>query len=203
MALVNESRNKDAISVLHYVHKKELSEKYFTHGIRDDDSSKNHQLGDITRTSNLLRTRFKLVTAMGNSGSCKEARSIIDEGLAWTDSIDMAIEKIERNMIENGESDLSVIHGMKNSNMDNKAYLLVAKSRCSADVAGMARAAYEAVLAKPQMEYALKYAESVGGIVEKIQSSGLNPAEVFTDWEMDNNTTRSQTAKMTFKFKQS
>lgn len=196
MALVNESRNKDAVNVLQYVHKNELEGNYFDRGI---DNSSKHQLGDITSTLNLLRTRFKLVTAMGNSGSCSDARPLIEEGLQWINSISKALDEIERNDDGNDRPDSTLIQGMKNSNVENKTYLLVAKSRCAADVAGMASAAYEAAVASPQMDYAMNHAESVGEIVQKIKTSGLNPREVLTDWEFHDDS--SQTAKLTFKFK--
>ena len=178
------------------MHKNEIEGNYFDRGI--DNSSKN-RMGDITSTLNLLRTRFKLVTAMGNSGSCSNARPLIEEGLQWINSISKALDDIERKDDGNDGPDLTLIQGMKNSNVENKAYLLVAKSRCATDVAGMASAAYEAVVASPQMDYAMNHAESVGEIVQKIQTSGVNPREVLTDWEFQDDS--SQTAKLTFKFK--
>ena len=191
MALVNEHRNKDAADVLRKVHQKELSGKYFINTI----SVKDNYLAEITSTSNLLRTRFKLVTALGNVGSCDEALPLILEGLEWIDAISTALDNIETSNSE--EDNTSLVSSMKLTNLDNKSYLLVTKSRCSEDVASMATVAYEAVMVSPHMGFALQHAESVVSIVQNVKSSGLDPEKVKTGWELENDT--SQTAKLTFK----
>jgi hypothetical protein len=156
----------------------------------------------VTSTSNLLRTRFKLVTAMGNSGACDEALPLIVEGLEWIENIDTKLNDLEaKKKVKEFDAniDISTILSMKNTNLDNKAYLLVSKSRCSKNVASMGMAAYEAAMTRPQMAYAMEHAESVGKIVEQIKSSGMDPNNVFTSWEFEDDD--DQTAKLSFKFK--
>jgi hypothetical protein len=193
MALVNSNRNKDAIEVLTHVHNNELTGNYFVKkiGIKQNDN-----LPEVTSTSNLLRTRFKLVTAMGNLGNCKSAMMLIDEGLEWIDQITTILESV---IIENDikNRDLS---SLLNANLDNKAYFLVARSRCSKTVIDMAAAAYQAAVTRPQMEYVIKHAESVSKIVEQIQASSLDPRRVLTFWELESES--SQAAKLTFKIQQ-
>jgi len=220
MSLVNEGRNKDAAVVLREVHKKELSNRYFSHtigSIKKDDALKDndneqkykHQILEISSTSNLLRTRFKLVTAIGNSGACDKALPMILEGLGWIDDMATKLDSIEKEITNDSTDDttenssksiiMSSVLSLKNANLDNKAYLLVAKSRCSGDVQGMASAAYEAVLARPQMDYVLKHAESVGSAVANIQQTGLDLHNIVTHWELENEA--SQTAKLSFVMK--
>ena len=198
MSLVNNNRNKDALCVLEKVHRDELSGNYFTHNINDVDKNNKYKdlIADITRTSNLLRTRFKLVTAMTNSGDCDSALPLIEEGLDWIEGIEAMLNEIESN---NKSSNETNIFSMKNGNLDNKAYFLVSKSRCSENLAALAATAYDAVITRPQMEYVLDHANSVTKIIEQVQSSGLDPQRVVTTWELENES--SQTAKLSFQFR--
>ena len=195
MALINESRNIEAIHVLSKVHDKELSSKYFTSRI---DSKNSDRFAEITSTSSSLRTRFKLVTAMSNAGKCDSARPLIDEGLGWIDSIETSLDEFDRN--DEAYKNFASLSSMKHANLDNKAYFLIAKSRCSKDVASMASTAYEAAVTRPQMEYALNYAQSVIKIVEQVQTSGLDPQKVLTSWQLENES--DQIAKLSFSLKQ-
>lgn len=200
MCLVNEYRNKDAVFVLNRVHFNELKSKYFTNTIDGEDPISRHLL-EITSTSNLLRTRFKLVTAMSNSGDCKSARKLIEEGLDWIKTIETNLNKNNHSeMNESNKKEASTILSLKNANLDNKAYFLIAKSRCSEDVISMASTAYEAAMTRPQMEYAINYAQSVVKIVEQLQSNGLDPQKVMTDWEVEDNS--SQKATLSFRLKE-
>ena len=187
MALVNQNRNRDASKVLLKVHNKELSGNYFMKTI---DNTKNNDLAEITSTENLLRTRFKLVTALSNSGACDEAKPLILEGLKWIDTISTTIGNMDKS---------EEVSSTENVNLDNKAYFLIAKSRCSDSVASMAAAAYEAVITRPQMQYALDHAKSVGKIVEKVNSSQLDSQKVMTSWELEEKD--GQTAKLSFHLK--
>ncbi len=200
MSLVNEYRNKDAVYVLKRVHNNELKSKYFTNTIDGEDQISRHLL-EMTSTSNLLRTRFKLVTAMSNSGDCKSARKLIEEGLDWIKSIETKLNNyIEGEMNKANKKEASTVLSLKNANLDNKAYFLIAKSRCSEDVVSMASSAYEAATTRPQMEYAINYAQSVVKIVEQVQSNGLDPQKVMTDWEVDDDS--SQKATLSFRLKE-
>jgi len=198
MALVNASRNKDAANVLQKCHKREVATNHFTRTIHHNDEDIMHRkdFAEIIRKQNLLRTRFKLVTAMGNSGSCEEAIPLILEGLQWIDDISRKLDP--SNFIHDAlsSSSSSYIASLKEGNLDNKAYFLVSKSRCSKTVAAMAGSVYDAFVIRPEMNYVIQHAESVSDIVKKLQSSGLDPNKVYTYWELNDN---NQIAQLSFR----
>ena len=192
-ALVNDHRNKDAARVLTKMHSKELRSTYFTQTTEQkvslDDNER--KVARIRRAGSLLTTRFKLVTAMGNSGSCKEAVPLIEEGLAWIQEF-LSEQYINISGANDAlESHKSLLQSLRN----HKSYLYVSLSRCSETVAGMAANAYTAVQANPQQEYAQTHAQSVVDIVTKIQAAGLSPQKVGLHWITDSS---GQTATVNF-----
>ena len=79
MSLTNAQRPKEAVPVLWEAHERELTKLFYTSTIR---AAENPQISRWQRMTSLLSTRFKLVTAMANSGYCSEAEPLVDEALA-------------------------------------------------------------------------------------------------------------------------
>ena len=225
MSLTNGQRPRDAVPVLWDTHRRELSAKWFTATIAVKDngwSSTNNKDGDEKqldaatvardflaqwqRMSNLLQTRFKLVTAMGNAGMCARALPLIEEGL---DLIARQVAEIDRQyhqQQQEQQQQLATTTGELTSNSspssspssspprsqyekartgltNSKAYLLISRSRCSSDLATMGHYAGAAVSAQPSMAYAHEYARSVAGLIQDAKvASGLEPEQVAVGW---------------------
>ena len=223
MSLVNAQRPKDAVPVLKDSHQVELNSKeWFVKTIQDVQLARQGKyhptkeevtIAKMTRMSSMLQTRFKLVTAMGNSGSCDQAVPLIEEGLKWAEEILVEIEKEMQKKGQSGgqgkeyddfitgsknETSLSKKHysfkEIESVMLDNKAYLYVAKSRCAENVAIMASSAYEALVTK-NMDYTMHHAQSVNDVVGKIQEQGIDPRTVLLTWKKNAD---GQTAKVDF-----
>lgn len=208
MALVNAKRNKDGAKILMKSHKQEMADKRYVKNIEDASGSRQGQDRPSGETkveaslSNLMLTRFKLVTAMGNSGDCANARLLIEEGLKL---IDNAVQNIERQMQELGydpktkDSDrvaeLYSFQKTKGSLINTKAYLLVSKSRCATDIPSMGQFAHDAVLAQPGNEYTKSHAQEISNMLENIRKAGIEPKNIQLSWEMSAD---GQNAKLNF-----
>ena len=210
MSLTNGQRPADAVPVLIDTHRRELSSGWYTSTIRrrgagwakssdDPDAappSAQDYFAQWSRMSNLLQTRFKLVTAMGNAGLCGRALPLIEEAL---ELIDGQVAEIDRQvqLLTAPDSGYDKSRGgLQNS----KAYLLVARSRCSVDLATMGYFAGAAVSAQPSMNYAHEYARSVAGLIQSAkEQSGLEPEQVAVGWA-PNPDPKVQVYERTFSF---
>jgi hypothetical protein len=106
----------------------------------------------------LLNTRFKLTTALGNSGHCSRANTLIDEALELIeDRLPELAKEIQKAEAIAKPEDKFLQLELKNFRESdsqlrrNKAYLLVVKSRCSTDLQSMAQYAAAAVQASPNL----------------------------------------------------
>mmetsp|Transcript_35632 Transcript_35632/g.42555 ORF Transcript_35632/g.42555 Transcript_35632/m.42555 type:complete len:206 (+) Transcript_35632:251-868(+) len=188
MALTNAQRHKEGAKVLMISHKRAMAGTLGMSNIAIGDEPNDIGMKEKGNLSNQMMTRFKLVTAMGNSGDFANARPLIDEGLAL---LTVAIRDIEQQMQELGydqndsrrDEEVHLFVSTRKSLMDCKIYLLVAKSRCATNIADMARFAIEAVTTGPQQMYARDHAQNTNDIVRQITESGLNPKDVVVIWE--------------------
>ena len=197
-SLVNDGRNIEAMQVLKSTHRLELASNWFTRTLAnraadldgDNVDDNENRLMEITRMENILSSRFKLVTAMGNAGHCDKARSLIDEGLAWIAEIDYDLRAMQ--VTEERNTRAEELIGL---NWNNKAYLLVARSRCSENLADMIKHAYAAVAARPNLDYATNHAQSVSQISNK--AGGIDPETLQLIWTTKEG---SQSANLSFGF---
>jgi len=196
MALVNANRNKDAAKVLMKGYKRETADNRYTRRIGGSGGSSSKKTQDGSRgrgplaklgsLSSSMTTRFKLVTAMGNSGDCVNARPIIEEGLTMIEDAikDIDIEMLSPEYRQDNQnhpkrgSETYSLEEINSTLKSNNAYMLVAKSRCALDIVSMGQFAFEAVSILPVLEYAMNHATSVNSLIENIQSAGLDLRDV-------------------------
>eukprot|EP00553_Chaetoceros_curvisetus_P003659 CAMPEP_0204634446 /NCGR_PEP_ID=MMETSP0717-20131115/29278_1 /ASSEMBLY_ACC=CAM_ASM_000666 /TAXON_ID=230516 /ORGANISM="Chaetoceros curvisetus" /LENGTH=299 /DNA_ID=CAMNT_0051652881 /DNA_START=231 /DNA_END=1133 /DNA_ORIENTATION=- len=217
MSLVNAGRNVEAIKVLAESEREELQSSWYLKRLghykkkkrttktdqpddndnddTDDGDEKEMKLLQIGRMENIIRSRFKYVTALGNAGECDEAISLIDEAFIWMeqnakDLLSMKQQALEdrttrsrssATTIDTDATDVTMmksINSLIETNLDNQAYLYVAKSRCASDVASMASLAYAAIETRPTMTYAHDHASSISEIVQSVRQRGLDPKDV-------------------------
>jgi len=190
LEMVVEGRNKDAAKVLMLAHKREMSEKLYMKDIKDAGSSSSGENSIAGSLYDSMITLFKLSLALVNSGNCDKARPLIEDGLTMIDDTvrdtDMQLQKLGYNLGDNvPKSDTAAFSILRDNDnmMFAKAYLLVSKSRCAFDVSNMGQFAYDAVMAKPDHDYALTHAKDVDGIITQIREKGLDPKDVKVIWE--------------------
>jgi len=207
MALVNALRPKDAVPILMSNSKRELKARWFVQTIektrrRGQETSDETKLAEMSRMAGILHTRFKLVTAMGNSGDCKGAMPLINEGLTWiehllqdidneTAAISHSAQEVHRSTVDGTRS----FSDLKEPVLQSKAFLLVAKTRCADNLVDMAKYAYNAVIAKPGMDYSMQHAQSVNDIITQLQAQNINIENVEVTRKVGEN---SQTAHVSF-----
>jgi len=170
MSLVNAGRPKDAVKPLWEGHQREIRSGYFTHSIktRHEPDTMSRKM---SRLNSLMKTRFKLVTAMSNSGQCDRAEPLIDEGLQMLSTL--PIEAIDA-----GGSGLGSNLG------NNKAYMLVGKSRCQKTLALMIHYAQQAVMSRPNLPYVTDYMASLADLEQQARQSGVDPNRVHISFRI-------------------
>lgn len=194
MALVNAGRNVDAMDVLTSLNREELAAKMYTkavngHDLEMDEESK--KLREIRRTTNILQSRFKFTTAMGNGGHCNQARSLIDDGLIVAENIHRDLLIMKQSGAGGNERQ---VDSAISRNMKNKAYLSVVRSRCSENLADMINHAVAAATLFPGDPFFMNHANQVGRTAEQVQAAGIDPKLVKLSWTI----TEGQTAVLSF-----
>jgi len=190
LSLVGEKRNKDAAKILMLSHKREMNTKLYLKNVKDVGSSSIVAPNEASSLFNLMITRFKLSLALVNSGNCDKARPLIEEGLTLIDDAvrdtEIQIQKLGYNPndhIPKSDTAAYSLAQVKENLMNSKAYLLVCKSRCATNIPDMGLFAYDAVMAKPDLDYAMTHAQEVSSIVKNIREAGLEPMDVKIIWE--------------------
>jgi len=191
ISLIVESRHKDGAKILTISHKREMSGRMYMKDVTDAGGSKSDGHRDANSLYNVMVTRFKLVLGLINSGNCDKARPLIEEGVTLIDDSVRDMEMQMRNLGLNPNANAPthdageyLFLNAKDSLMNAKAYLLVSKSRCATNIPSMGHIAYEAVMAKPDHNYAMTHAREVNGIIENIRKAGIDPMAIKMHWEM-------------------
>ena len=235
MSLTNGQMPRDAVPVLLDTHKRELTSGWFTASIMRRDAgsgrSRSDWIAQWSRMTNILQTRFKLVTAMGNAGQCGRALPLIEEALVL---IDQQLAEIERQTsqfaqhplstnfdsvrdlhVGNTEFSSTAMHTdalnsgptkdkydkVRHGLTNSKAYLLISRSRCSSDLATMGHYAATAVSTQPSMAYAHEYANSVVGLIKNAQETTGLSPERIAVGWKPNSNPSSQVYERTFSFR--
>ena len=125
---------------------------------------------------NFTNVRFKLVTALGNSGYCDKALPLIDEALdllypqlqAAATAAAAGKAAPEATIGRKASSSyMSAANGLKAAT----TYLLVGRSRCAPNLAVALTAAGEAVTLSPGMAFAAEHAQQLMGLALNAKQS--------------------------------
>ena len=125
---------------------------------------------------NFTNVRFKLVTALGNSGYCDKALPLIDEALdllypqlqAAATAAAAGKAAPEATIGRKASSSyMSAANGLKAAT----TYLLVGRSRCAPNLAVALTAASEAVTLSPGMAFAAEHAQQLMGLALNAKQS--------------------------------